>query len=320
MTVRRCAADPDCAACTAAAGPLPGETEETRDGLRVRTWGGDGPTVLWVHGYTMDATLWRPLWRLLPGLRHVGVDLPGHGGSAPLDPGTTLPALAARVLELARAEGARRWVGLSFGSTVTLQMALDAPGAVDRLALGAPTPAGGPPDPAARKRYIELLMLRRMRGPAAADQLADLWMASPPDIFRGTEAHPGLRSRIRAVVARHSWAELDNGAMAALSAHTHPPEDLSRITADTLALTGADDMPVFHSNAAVLAAELPRCRTEVVPDAGHLPFLERPLAVAPVLAAHLAGGPVSTEHVRDLRATTTNAPRIKEFMGEEPPV
>ena len=32
MTVRRCATDPDCAACTAAAGPLPGETGATRDG------------------------------------------------------------------------------------------------------------------------------------------------------------------------------------------------------------------------------------------------------------------------------------------------
>ncbi|CAM5359139.1 putative 2-succinyl-6-hydroxy-2,4-cyclohexadiene-1-carboxylate synthase [Streptomyces spiroverticillatus] len=267
--------------------PLPGELAAMHDGLRVRSVG-SGPTVLWVHGYTMDSTLWRPLWELLPGLRHVGVDLPGHGGSEPLAPGTTLPRLAARILDVARTEDAHRLVGLSFGSTVALHMALEAPDLIRSLVLGAPTPAGGPPDPAARKRYIEMLMLRRMRGAEAADQLADLWMTAPPDIFRGTERHPELRARIRTVVSRHSWAELDNGAMAAISAHVHAPADLARITADTLALTGSADMPVFHANAAMLAGAVPRCATGVVPDSGHLPFLERPEAVAGRLAAQLA--------------------------------
>ncbi|MCX5203664.1 alpha/beta hydrolase [Streptomyces sp. NBC_00237] len=266
--------------------PLPGELAHTHDGLRLRSHG-SGPTVLWVHGYTMDSTLWRPLWELLPGFRHVGVDLPGHGGSAPLEPGVTLPGLAARITGVARAEGATRLVGLSFGSTVALQMALDAPDVADRLVLGAPTPSGGPPDPAARKRYIELLMLRRMRGAEAAGGLADLWMSAPPDIFRGTERHPALRARIRSVVARHSWAELDNGAMAALSAPVHTPADLAGIRADTLALTGSADMPVFHANAATLAENVPRCATAVVPDSGHLPFLERPEEVATAISTQL---------------------------------
>ncbi|MEV7418768.1 alpha/beta hydrolase [Streptomyces sp. NPDC089919] len=266
--------------------PLPGEREATYDGLRTLAYG-SGPAVLWVHGYTMDATLWRPLWRLLPGFRHIGVDLPGHGRSAPLKAGTTLPELGGRVLELARAVGARRWAGLSFGSTVVLEMALTEPGAADRLVLGAPTPAGGPPDPAARKRYVELLMLRRMRGAAAAGQLADLWMTAPPDIFRGTERHPVLRAELRAVIARHSWAELDDGAMAGLAARVHTPAELARITAGTLALTGAADMPVFHANAALLARTLPRCRSVGVPGTGHLPLLERPWDLAGALAVHL---------------------------------
>ncbi|MGG8406697.1 alpha/beta fold hydrolase [Streptomyces sp. 12297] len=269
--------------------PLPGEREGVYDGLRTLAYG-SGPTVLWVHGYTMDATLWRPLWRLLPGLRHVGVDLPGHGGSEALRPGVTMPELAARIAGLARAEGARRWVGLSFGSTVALEAALAYPDEVERLVVGAPTPAGGPPDPAARKRYIELLMLRRMRGAEAAEQLADLWMTAPPDIFRGTEAHPVLRAELRSVVARHSWAELDDGSMAGLGARVHSGEELARITAHVLAVTGSDDMPVFHDNAALLSGVVPQCRTFVVPDAGHLPFLEQPWTVAPLLREHLLAG------------------------------
>ncbi|MFJ5547856.1 alpha/beta fold hydrolase [Streptomyces sp. NPDC093225] len=273
--------------CHASREPLPGERTGECAGLRTYAYG-TGPTVLWVHGYTMDATLWRPLWRLLPGLRHVGVDLPGHGGSAPLRPGTTLPEVAEQVAEVARAEGARRWVGLSFGSTVVLQMALARPDAVDRLVLGAPTPAGGPPDPAARKRYIELLMLRRMRGAAAAEQLADLWMAAPPDIFKGTEDHPELRAEIREVVARHSWAELSDGSMAGLSAHVHTEDALAAVTARTFVLTGSDDMPVFHANAAMLSRVLPACVAQLVPSAGHLPLLEQPWTVAAPLLDHLS--------------------------------
>ncbi|MFG2983208.1 alpha/beta fold hydrolase [Streptomyces sp. NPDC048258] len=249
-----------------------------------RTEHGSGPAVLWIHGYTMDSSLWRPLWELLPGWRHIGVDLPGHGASAPMERGLTLPALAARLAELAVAEDAVRVVGLSFGSMVALQLAMDAPEAVRSLVVGAPTLAGGVPDPAARARYIELMTLRRAGG--APEQMANLWMQSPPDIFRGTEAHPELRSRLRAVIARHSWAELDSGAIATLSTHRHTPDALAGITARTLAIVGDSDMPAFTANAELLRRTVPVSEVRTVADAGHLPLLERPEAVAALMGAH----------------------------------
>ncbi|MEU4830513.1 alpha/beta hydrolase [Streptosporangium sp. NPDC023615] len=243
------------------------------NGLRVIE-SGTGPAVLWVHGYTMDSTLWRPLWELLPGWRHLGVDLPGHGGSEPLRRGQTLPALALRLAAFAEAEGAHRVVGLSFGSSVTLQMALEAPGVVRNLVLAAPTLGGAPPDPAARRRYLELMTLRRARG--APEQMAELWMDSPPDIFRGTEARPALRARLREVIGRHSWAELDTGAMAMLGMHRHPPEDLARVRARTTVIVGDSDMPAFTANAETLRRNVPGCEVRVIPDSAHLPLLERP--------------------------------------------
>ncbi|MFC4056745.1 alpha/beta fold hydrolase [Planomonospora corallina] len=242
-------------------------------GLRV-VESGSGPAVLWVHGYTMDSTLWEPLWRLLPGWRHIGVDLPGHGGSEPLRPGTTLPALAARLAGLAAAEGAERVVGLSFGSCVALQMALEAPETVRHLVLAAPTLGGAPPDPAARRRYIELMTLRRAGG--TGEQMTGLWMASPPDIFRGAAAHPELLARLRTVIGGHSWAELDTGAMAALTAHRHPPEDLARIGARTTVVIGDSDMPTFVDNARTLHRVVNKCRIWTIPNSGHLPLLEHP--------------------------------------------
>jgi len=183
--------------------------------LHVET-AGQGPAVLWIHGYTMDSSLWRPLWQLLPGFRHVGVDLPGHGRSGPLRPGLTLPDLAARLARLAQQQQARAVVAISFGSCVALQLALARPRLIDRLAVGAPTIAGAPAAPGTARRNAELALLCRMAGPGA--HLTQLWMTSPPDIFRGTEHHPELRARIRGVIDRHQWGELSTGAMRSLVA------------------------------------------------------------------------------------------------------
>ena len=86
--------------------------------------GGDG--VLWIHGYTLNAGIWAELWRLLPGWRHIGIDLPGHGRSAPLAPGETLRGLARRLNRLAAEQGVRHLVALSFGGMIALQMAIEA--------------------------------------------------------------------------------------------------------------------------------------------------------------------------------------------------
>jgi pimeloyl-ACP methyl ester carboxylesterase len=241
----------------------------------------------------MDASVWAELWALLPGWRHIGVELPGHGQSPPLEPGSTLAGLAAQVADVCAATGARRVVALSFGSCVALRLAADHADLVSRLVVGAPTIAGAPSEPGTDKRYRELTMLRRMAprlstAIPAGELLADLWMQSPPDIFRGTEAHPALRARLRSVIIRHRWEELATGAMQAVASDAQTDADLRRITAATLVFQGDDDMPTFFANAARLERVLADCRVEPVPGAGHLVLLERAATVAPALAEHLA--------------------------------
>src|SRR5262249_7363480 len=163
-----------------------------------------------------DASLWADLWQRLPGYRHIGVDLPGHGSSGPIPAGLTLPALAAGLARLARAEDARRVVALSFGTIAALQLAIDAPDVVRRLVVGAPGIGARFADGIA-ERYQQLTLLRRLAGPG--ELMTDLWMSSPPDLFRGTERHPALRQRVREVVLRHDWAELMNGQFRLLAGH-----------------------------------------------------------------------------------------------------
>jgi pimeloyl-ACP methyl ester carboxylesterase len=253
--------------------------------LAVRTHG-DGPGVLWLHGYTMDSSTWQPLWELLPGWRHVGVDLPGHGRSGPIERGWSMAAVADQVGAVAAAQGAAAVVALSFGSIVALQLAIQRPELVPRLVLGAATIAGAPEVPEAGRRYREMLLLRRLGAPPAA--VADLWMTSPPDIFRGTERHPELRAALRAVIVAHSWAELDSGAMASIRSAVRTDADLARITARTLVVTGTEDMPVYLDNAERLGRTVAGAALHTLPGAGHLCLLEEPAAVAPLIAAHLA--------------------------------
>jgi len=267
-------------------------TTATRPPLAFRATG-SGPAVLWIHGYTMDASIWDELWTLLPGWRHIGVELPGHGQSPPLEPGATLSGVATQVADVCAATGARHVVALSFGSCVALQLAADYPDLVRRLVIGAPTIAGAPSEPGTDKRYRELALLRHMAPRLSAtipagELLADLWMQSPPDIFRGTEAHPGLRARLRSVIVRHRWDELGTGAMQAVTRDAQTDDDLRRVTAATLVFQGDEDMPTFFDNAARLERVLADCRVKPVPGAGHLVLLERPSAVAPALAGHLA--------------------------------
>lgn len=254
--------------------------------VTIREDGGD--TVLWIHGYTLDATIWPSVWDFIPGWRHIAVDLPGHGRSRPIRPGETLPRLAERLIEIAHRYQARHVVGLSFGGMVALQMAIEDQLAFDTITLSSPAVGGGPRDRASQARHSELTRLYRERG--AGPWMTELWMSSPPDIFRGASGHPRLWSTLREAVARHTWAELGDARLTDLFSQRHQIQAVSDIKADTLVLVGEHDMPSFRRGAELLRSKVTRCQRVYCVDAGHLCVLETPAALAPRVSAHLRHG------------------------------
>jgi 3-oxoadipate enol-lactonase len=250
---------------------------------------GEGPAVIWLHGYTMQSSLWSELWSLLPGWRHVGVDLPGHGGSPPLETGTTLPDLAADIARVATQHESSRMVALSFGTMVALQVAIDHPALIGQLVLAAPALAGGGSEPGADARYIELIRLYREG--ASGAELVDTWMRSPPDIFEGTQTRPVLRFRLRQTILRHRWTELATGAMAGLTRHPQTTEQLAALRTQLCVLVGDQDMPLTREVSIRLADTAPGAERVVLPGVGHLCLLEDPARAAPLIHQHLLGGP-----------------------------
>lgn len=247
--------------------------------------GGTGPSVVWLHGYTMNSSLWDDIWTLLPGFRHVGIDLPGHGASRPMRAAETLDDVARSVLEACRSIDATRLVALSLGNLVALQAAITSPRAIERLILAAPAIGGMPVEPAAQQRNVELQRQFRAAGPS--EDLTALWMRSPPDIFKGAERLPMLHRQLRDAIGTHRWQELTTGGLRVWAECVQSASQLACISARTLILIGEDDMAGFRRNAHTLVRHIPAATRCYLPGVGHLPLLEAPRLCAPLLQTHL---------------------------------
>jgi pimeloyl-ACP methyl ester carboxylesterase len=255
------------------------------DGLAVHERPGEGDAILWLHGYTLDSSSWQEIWARLPGWRHIGVDLPGHGSSRPLHERDDLRSLAASLGRLIREQRVRHVVALSFGTVVGLQVAIDHPSTLASLTLAAPALAGGPQDPDVELLYGRLAEEYHARGPGP--HLRRLWMGEPPFLFEGARRHPERWQALCALIDRHRWLELEDGAMQRLRSPEQRERDLRPITAATLVLLGERELPVFRRCAEIIRRSIPGAQREYLPDVGHLCLLEAPELAGSRLEVHL---------------------------------
>jgi pimeloyl-ACP methyl ester carboxylesterase len=247
---------------------------------------GDALTVVWVHGYTMSAKAWRPLWQRMPGFAHVGVDLPGHGATAPWPRTATLGDVGAAVADVMREHAATRLVGLSFGSAVALEATLRG-GPVDRLVMAAPTiNEKVRDDPHARDRVMELA--RGRRAGLTSERLASIWMASPPDIFTGLSRHPEAWRHLADVIGKHTFDEYLNGSMIGILESEQDDAMLRQVGARTTVIVGTDDMPRFIRNAERLRVGIADCTVHTLPGVGHIPLFEQPVDSVEIMSDFLS--------------------------------
>jgi len=139
----------------------------------LRSPGTGGQRVLALHGWLDNAASFVPLAAQLPGLELVAIDLPGHGHSAHLPPGTqyNTPGAICHVLEVADALGWDRFVllGHSMGAGIASLTAAAAPERVERLiAIEALGGLRGPENETAQRlrehvRAARALPTRRLR-------------------------------------------------------------------------------------------------------------------------------------------------------------
>jgi 2-succinyl-6-hydroxy-2,4-cyclohexadiene-1-carboxylate synthase len=268
------------------ASQAPASLETFTGPIRVRVQPGSGEgRVLWIHGYTVDSSIWSPIWERLPQWSHFGIDLPGHGASDALPPElSSLPALGDQLAATAERLGIQHVVGLSVGTILAAQIAISRPGAFSSLTLAAPALAGGPVDQDVGQRYRELIALYRRRG--RGPWMTELWMRCPPDTF----AHAGaeLRAELAAMIDRHRWEELANpqSGLPGLTRQVQDASAIAKSTARHLYIIGEYELPAFLQTAAILRAVNPRASLVRLAGAGHLCILQAPAEAARLLASH----------------------------------
>ncbi|MEU4633248.1 alpha/beta fold hydrolase [Micromonospora chalcea] len=270
---------------------LPPADERTVDGRRVRCRiSGDGPPVVLLHGIGRTLDDFTALHAALARDHLVlAVDLPGHGGSAPLDGPHTLPALAgavARFLDVAGVTGPAHLVGNSLGGAVAMRLAVDAPQRAASLALLNSAGFGREVTVALRLlaiRPLAPLLLRPHAGIARRSERAiffdpayvteeriatALAVAGQPhaarvmlELVRDLGTWRGVKPRWRAEL-------LD--AVAAL--------DLP-----TLLVWGDRDLILPATHLAYAGSRLPHARRHLFRDTGHMPQIERTAEVEALL-------------------------------------
>jgi 3-oxoadipate enol-lactonase len=239
---------------------------------------GEGPVVVLLHSTACDRRMWDPQMPALIGAGHrvLRCDLRGFGDTpvpdAPYDD-------AQDVVDLLDELGVVRWalIGASGGGRVALAVAARWPGRVTRLALLCTALAGHQPGAELRAFGEREDALLEAGDIAAAVELnVDTWL--------GPDADEATREKVRRMQRRAFEVQL-------AATEEFPPirvvTDLAAITAPSLLISGAHDLEDFRQIAVRLAGQLPRARHLELPWAGHLPSLERPDAINPILVDFL---------------------------------
>ena len=248
---------------------------------------GEGPAVLFVHGYPLDRTLWQHQIGALTGFRRIAPDLRGLGLSDAPDLGYSMATYADDLAALLDALHADQVVlcGLSMGGYIALEFARRYRSRLRGLVLmdtraEADTPEG-------RKGRDAAMQLAREKGAAAvaAQMLPKLFAANAATTM------PQEVERVR-VMMEAAPVKGIVGALAAMRDRTDSLPLLGELAGlPTLVVVGEQDQLTPPAAARTMAAGIPGATLTLIPGAGHLPPVEQPLATTRVLAEFLQSLP-----------------------------
>lgn len=254
--------------------------------LHVESAGAGAPIVL-VHAGVCDSRMWDPqVSDLAADHRVIRYDLRGYGRStmpsAPFAHHEDLAALLERL-----AIGPAVVIGASYGGEVAVALALEYPERVRALVL-ANTLAGITEPSAALREGWRAVAAALDRGDlqGAIERETRMWVDGPRR--SPAEVDPGVRERVTLMNAA-IFARADEHE-AAEEREPDPPvaERLAAIGVPTCVITGALDQPDALESARRLVATIPGARETTIPDAAHLPSMERPEAFNRLVREFLA--------------------------------
>jgi len=274
-------------------GPLPGEpageTFADIDGVRLRyVDSGKGTAVLFIHGFAASLEMWRRTFRAM-ATRHraLAVDLKGFGWSARPKGDYSHEAQAALLWKFLESRGVHEvaLVGHSWGASVALAMALQAPERVRRIALYAAWV------------YQEQVpaFLPFAIGPFIGESLFSMLFQQRTRYRLALAFHDmryvthGLVSDVEQMMSLPGSAATALAAMRSMN-FAAQQQKYSRLTQPALLLWGRDDSVTPPKGVAERLGRDLRAGVHLYPSCGHFPMIEAARASNRDLADFLAKG------------------------------
>jgi pimeloyl-ACP methyl ester carboxylesterase len=242
-----------------------------------------------VHGWAGAAADWNPLLRALPaGIHAIAVDLPGCGLSDKPDAAYDIPWFLEILHALCGALEAPRIVlaGHSMGGQIAVHFASRYPDMVEKLILIDPYGLKGQEgrrQPLARLGpVVNLAFLLNTRKFIEWTMRANVLHNPRPESLR-----TAVDSTAVSILGREGARAITRITKRVIG---RAPVDalLPGIHQDTLLLWGDHDRLLPPRWARAFARRLPRVSLRMIPDAGHMPMLEKPLIVADLIDGFLS--------------------------------
>ncbi|HKI99212.1 MAG TPA: alpha/beta hydrolase [bacterium] len=248
---------------------------------------GHGPPLLMINGFRRSRVVWlEPLLEALePHFQMILFDNRGTGDSDKPEDGYTIEAFAddcAALLEALHIPRAHVF-GTSMGGMIAQRVATRHPQRVHGLALGCTNCGKGSVPP--EKRIWELLRLLPDAQMDAREVARRQEEAYVTDAFRAVN-RPLLDRLFEIVNESPTPVHAVKGHLAAIEAFD-ACDDLERIQAPTLVITGAEDRLIPAENSRRMAERIPRAKLNLLPEAAHFFWVEKPRETAQALTDFL---------------------------------
>ena len=248
---------------------------------------GEGPAILFVHGYPLDRSIWRDQIDALEGYRRIAPDLRGMGQSDAPDLGYGMALYAADLAALLDALGVDQVVlcGLSMGGYVAFEFLRQWRSRVRGLVLMDTRAEADAPE-VRRARDAAAATAREKGTAAVSDAMVPKMLA--PSTMTG---RPEIVERVRALMAATPVAGMI-GALGAMRDRAGSESLLSTLDGiPTLVVVGAADLLTPPDQARAMAEAIPGARLAIIQGAGHLPPVEQPVATTESLREFLRSLP-----------------------------
>jgi 3-oxoadipate enol-lactonase len=233
---------------------------------------GQGPALLWIHGFPLSAELYRHQLRI-PAFRHLVPDLPGFGQSDPYShpEETTIQHYSRDLLGLLDALEIDRVIlaALSMGGYIALDLVKAAPERILGLIL---MDTRETPD-SEEARLGRMKSIEDIERESSTREVEDAML--PKLLSEGSRTDENLVALTRSLMASTSVP----GAIAALHAMASRSDSsdlLPAIDVPSLIVVGEEDSITPPSDAERIASRIRRSSLVRIEGAAHLPPVEKP--------------------------------------------